>query len=101
MDQRQRRQQIQMGSIAQCQPQVSSGKARMLAHDRLGSRPFSILNRVNHDAVMILRNDQDLMRLPAARIAPSQSRCVMRTATRRRGRFAGSAGRCATIPCRA
>ena len=47
MDQRQRRQQIQMRSIAQCQPQVSGGEARVLAHDRLRSRPFPILNRVN------------------------------------------------------
>ncbi len=34
----------------------------MLAHDRLRSRPFPIFNRVNDNAVMILRNDQDLMR---------------------------------------
>ena len=68
LDQCQRRQQVQMGPVAQRQPQVSRRKARMFAHDGFRPRPFPVLDRIDHDTVMVLRDDQDLMRFRQHRL---------------------------------
>src|SRR5260370_20345565 len=62
-DQRQCRQQIEMGAVAQRQPQIARGKPRVFTHDRFGTATLAVLDGVDHDAVMVLPDQQDLMRL--------------------------------------
>ena len=69
----------------------------MLAHDRLGARAFAVLDGVEHDAMMVLRDRSGSAAPRAAPTAPSRSRWARRTAAPRRGRSGGSAARCATV----
>ena len=43
-------------------PQIARGEAGMLAHHGLGPRALAVLDGVDHDAVMILPEQQDLMK---------------------------------------
>ena len=52
-----------MGPVAQRKAQISHGEPRMLTHDGFGARTLAVLDGVDHDAMVLLADDQDLLRL--------------------------------------
>ena len=53
---------------------------RVLAHQRLGARAFALHDRLDHAAVLLLRDDQGVARMFGRSPAPSRSRSATRTA---------------------
>ena len=60
----------------------------MFAHHRFGAAAFAVLDGVDHDAVMILPDHQDLVRFRQRRLRHHETRLARRTAARRRDRSA-------------
>src|SRR5204862_4699566 len=72
-DQCQGRQQIEMGPVAQRQPQIARRKPRMFAHDRFRAAALAVLDRVDHDAVLVLSDQKNLLRFRQRRLRHHES----------------------------
>jgi hypothetical protein len=57
-----------MRAVSDREPQIARGEARMFAHHSLGPCALAVLDGVDHDAMMILPEQQDLMRFRQRRL---------------------------------